>query len=225
VVTARKSGVIVKIEFDDLVDEASRAGCTLELLPALGAFVPANAPLLRVVDEPRDLDEDRLHDALITKLEPTLDEDVAYGIRLLVDIAERSLADSPFQDPTTALQAIDRLHDILRQLARRPFPDGRHRDRTGVVRLTVPTMSWDAYIHLAFDEIRIAGAGSPQIARRLMAALADLQSVVPLERIQVLDEQVDLLSDATRAAMRDERDARRAIQPDHEGIGVAAGRD
>jgi uncharacterized membrane protein len=58
---------------------------------------------------------------LIVTLEPTLDEDVAYGVRLLVDIAERSLSDSPFQDPTTAVQAIDRLHDVLRQLARRPF--------------------------------------------------------------------------------------------------------
>jgi hypothetical protein len=115
------------------------------------------------------LDEDRLHDALILSLEPTLDEDVAYGIRLLVDIAERSLADSPFQDPTTAVQAIDRLHDILRQLARRPFPDGRHLDEAGELRLTVRTMSWEAYVHLAFDEIRLAGAGSPQVTRRLKA--------------------------------------------------------
>ena len=74
------------------------------------------------------LDEDRLRQSLIFSLEPTLDEDVAYGVRLLVDIAERSLAESPFQDPTTAVQAIDRLHDILRQLGAAPFPDGRHRD-------------------------------------------------------------------------------------------------
>ena len=47
---------------------------------------------------------------------------MAYGLRMLVDIAERSLADSPFLDPTTAVQAIDRLHDCLRQLARRTVP-------------------------------------------------------------------------------------------------------
>ncbi|MBA3427409.1 MAG: DUF2254 domain-containing protein [Actinobacteria bacterium] len=110
--------------------------------------------------EPQGLEEDELHDALIFKLEPTLDEDVAYGVRLLVDVAERSLSDSPFLDPTTAVQAIDRLHDILRQLARRPFPDGRHHDSTGAVRLTVPAMTWDASVRLAFDEIRMAGAGS-----------------------------------------------------------------
>ena len=106
------------------------------------------------------LDDDRLHKSLIVTLEPTLDEDVAYGVRLLVDIAERSLSDSPFQDPTTAVQAIDRLHDVLRQLARRPFSDGRHRDDAGEVRLVVRSMSWEAYVHLAFDEIRMVGAGS-----------------------------------------------------------------
>jgi len=47
---------------------------------------------------------------------------------------------------TTAVQALDRLHDILRQLARRPFPDGRHLDEAGQVRLTVRTMSWEAYV-------------------------------------------------------------------------------
>ncbi|MGZ8782724.1 MAG: DUF2254 domain-containing protein, partial [Gaiellaceae bacterium] len=146
VVSARKSGVIAGIGFESLVEEARRSDCVLELLPALGEFVPAGAPLFRVHGTPADLDEDELRKNLILQLEPTLDEDVAYGVRLLVDIAERSLADSPFQDPTTAVQAIDRLHDLLRQLARRPFPDGRHRDEAGEVRLTMQTMSWEAYV-------------------------------------------------------------------------------
>jgi uncharacterized membrane protein len=162
-----------------------------------------------------------LHDALILSLEPTLDEDVAYGVRLLVDIAERSLADSPLQDPTTAVQAIDRLHDILRQLARRPFPDGRHLDEAGQVRLIARTMSWEAYVHLAFDEIRLAGAGSPQVTRRLKAALNDLRSIAPPERVGVIDLQLDLLSTTTEATLGDERDVEFALHEDREGIGAA----
>ena len=159
IIRARESGVVTGIGVEQLVEEAVRADCVLELVPALGEFVPADAPLFRVHGEPSGLDEDRLQEALILKLERTLDQDVAYGIRLLVDIAERSLADSPFQDPTTAVQAIDRMHDILRQLARRPFPDGSHRDDTGKVRFTMPSMSWDAYVLLASEEIRLAGQG------------------------------------------------------------------
>ena len=221
IVAARESGVVTMIGTHALVAEAERADCVLELVPALGAFVPAGGPLFIVYGDPDGLVEDRLFAALSLKLEPTLDEDVAYGMRLLVDIAERSLSESPFQDPTTAVQAIDRLHDILRQLACRPFPDGRVDDEDGVVRLLVKAMSWEDYVHLAFDEIRMAGAGSPQVSRRLVDALMDLRCVALPERIEVLDEQRALLGAATVEAMDDERDARRALDPDREGLGAA----
>ena len=220
VVAARESGVVTMIDSQALVAEAERSDCVLELVPALGAFVPAGSPLFIVHDRSDDLDEERLFAALSLKLEPTLDEDVAYGMRLLVDVAERSLSESPFQDPTTAVQAIDRLHDILRQLARRPFPDGRVRGEEGEVRLLVKTMTWEGYVHLAFDEIRMAGAGSPQISRRLLAALEDLRRVALPERIGVLDEQGALLRAATGEAMH-ERDARLALDPDRAGPGAA----
>jgi uncharacterized membrane protein len=222
VVRARKSGVVTGIGSEQLVEEAQRAGCELELVPALGEFVPADAPLFRVHGEPVGLDEGRLREALVVKLEPTLDQDVSYGIRLLVDIAERSLADSPFQDPTTTVQAIDRLHDILRQLARRPFPDGRYRDDAGQVRLTVRSMSWEAYVLLATEEIRLAGAASPQVTRRLKAALVDLRSIAPPERVNVIDRQLERLATAVETAMDHERDAEVALADDRKGIGAAA---
>ena len=222
VVAARESGVVTMIGTHALVAEAKRADCVLELVPALGAFVPAGGPLFIVHGRTEDLDENRLFSALSLKLEPTLDEDVAYGMRLLVDIAERSLSESPFQDPTTAVQAIDRLHDILRQLARRPFPDGRVPEENGEIRLLAKTMTWENYVHLALDEIRIAGAGSPQVSRRLFAALTDLRGVALPERIEVLDQQAALLRAATVEAMRDERDVRFALDPDREGLGAAA---
>ena len=145
---------------------------------------------------------------------------MAYGLRLLVDIAERSLSGGgPFLDPTTAVQAIDRLHDCLRQLARRSFPDGRYRDTKGQVRLVTPCMSWDDYVHLAFDEIRIAGAGSPQIARRLRAALEDLLSVAPPERKAVLTEQLHLLQAGVSRENKDRKDGRTSSKADASGLG------
>jgi uncharacterized membrane protein len=224
VIRARESGVVTAIGHAELVREARRAGCVLEVVPAVGEFVPADAPLLRVLGESDAFNEDVAHGAFILKHERTLDEDVSYGIRMLVDIAERSLSDSPFQDPTTAVQAIDRLHDILRQLARRPFPDGRHRDDEGDVRLVVPVTSWDAYAHLAFDEIRMVGAGSPQVSRRLLSALADLKSIAPPDRAAVLDDQIERLRRAVERAF-DETDVPMALEADPEGIGDAIGRD
>jgi len=86
-------------------------------------------------------------------------------------------------------------------------------------------MTWDAYVHLAFDEIRLAGAGSPQVTRRLKAALTDLRSLALPDRIAVLDEQLELLAAATEMAMDDERDAEMALRDDREGIGAAAALD
>ena len=84
------------------------------------------------------LDRKAAVDALAFGLERTLDEDVAYGFRMLVDMGERAVSEGPFLDPTTAVQTIDRLHDGLRQLAGRRFPDGVHRDASGTMRLLVP---------------------------------------------------------------------------------------
>ena len=107
-----------------------------------------------------------------------------------------------------------------RQLARRPLPDGRVHDEDGEIRLVLKTMSWEDYVHLAFVEIRLAGAGSPQVSRRLVAALADLRRVALPERIEVLDEQLELLRAATTEALNDERDVRLALDPDGEGLGA-----
>ena len=223
VIVAANSGVLTSVDRDRLVELAIAGDCVLHVAPALGGFVPAGAPLMRVDGDTPTLDRAAAADALVCGLERTLDEDVAYGFRMLVDMAERSLSESPFLDPTTAVQAIDRLHDGLRQLAARVIPDGRHHDGTGRLRLTIPVMDWDAYVHLAFDEIRLAGFESPQVSRRLVAALHDLLDVVPRERRPVLEEQLELLEEAVRQVPRDERDLDMALTPDAQGIGVAAG--
>ncbi len=217
IITARAPGVVTLVGQSQLVDAARDADCRLELIPALGDFVCAGGPLFRVVGDASRLDRRKVNAAVVLGMERTLDQDVAYGLRLLVDIAERSLSESGWQDPTTAVQAIDRLHDCLRQLARRPMHDGRHRDDAGELRLVERVMSWDAYVHLAFDELRIAGAGSPQVARRLRAALIDLRTVAPPDRRPVLDTQLAQLSAGTSAAELDGVDVDLAQIPDSGG--------
>jgi uncharacterized membrane protein len=223
VVNAPRSGVVTFIDHDGLVARATDADCTLELVPPLGAFVPAGAPLFRVDGDRGGVDHGDVVKLVRLGLERTLEQDVAFGLRMLVDMAERSLADSPFLDPTTAVQAIDRLHDCLRQIAQRDLPDGRYRDDRGRLRLIVPVMDWDAYLHLAFDEIRIAGAGSPQVSRRLAAALQDLETVVSGDRLAAVRRHRELLSDATNAAVTDADELGFALGPDRQGIGVRAG--
>ncbi|SFL72638.1 DUF2254 domain-containing protein [Geodermatophilus ruber] len=229
VIPAPAPGNVYRVDRRRLVAAARRADCVLELVPVMGDYVVGGAPLFRVHRAPGAGTGDgrpgggRIRPEEITRLVLVADErvhieDLAYGFRKLVDIAERSIA-QPFNDPTTTLQALHRLHDLLRLLAVRPLPPGEHRDADGVVRLVQRTMTWDGYVRLAFDEIRLAGAPSPQVTRRLSAALHDLKTVVPPERQAPLDRQLRLLADGVHRAHGNEEDAAAALVPDTEGIG------
>lgn len=215
------SGVVFKIDHQRLVVLAERADCCLELLWAVGDFVPTGAPLLRVVGDPHRLARHDVVRSIALGPERTMNQDVAYGIRMLVDIAERSLAAGPFDDPTTAVQAIDRLHDILRQLIGRPLHSGRHHDANGTLRLSAPSMRWEGYVRLAFDEIRQTGAASPQVTRRLMSALDDLLAVAPPERRPPLERQRELLTELAGGTAPNAADRHAAVLPDPSGLGSA----
>jgi len=82
-------------------------------------------------------------------------------------------------------------------------------------------LDWDGYVRLAFDEVRLAAGGYPQVTRRLEAAILDLKSIAPAERQPALDRQLRLLADAVaRGLDDDDRDA--ALVPDAQGIGSGA---
>jgi uncharacterized membrane protein len=218
VILAPESGVLFRIDYDDLVGVARDAGCLIALVPMIGDFVPAGAPLFSVQGDAGSLDVGKVMKTVALGPERTLNQDVAYGFRMLVDVAVRSLSDA--FDPTTAVQAIDRLHDCLRQLARRPFPSGEYRDEHGTVRLRVAHITWDGYVRLAFDEIRQVGSSSAQATRRVRAALEDLLTVVPPERRAPLERQLALL-DGAIAENDWPAEERAGVTSDIQGIGSA----
>lgn len=167
VVLAQRSGVLIHIDHSRLVQLARSADVHLAVLPALGDFVPAGAPLVRINGQPStDIASDTLRRVTLDT-ERSMVQDLAYGPRLLVDICVRSLSD-PF-DPTTGVQAIDRLYDFLRRLVHRHFPDGEHRDEYGTLRLTTKTASWDGYVRLS--SMRFAIPSPTRFRPRVVCAL------------------------------------------------------
>lgn len=81
-------------------------------------------------------------------------------------------------------------------------------------------MRWDGYVRVAFEEITQAGAGSPQVARRLKAALEDLLSVAATERRAPLERQLAMLERLFAAATTSE-DRAAGLVADPSGIGSA----
>ncbi len=196
----RSPGAIVALDEDDLVELAERHACLIRLVPAVGQFVPSGAPLAHIwgdQGQAPDLAPAEVLAHVGLHRERTMRQDVGFGFRQLVDIAERALSPA-INDPTTAVQALDRIHDLLRRVALAPAPSGHHRGADGRLRLVHPVLGWDELIGLACDEIRLYGGSSPQVQMAMRAMLDDLATVVdeagraPLERQRrLLDRAAD----------------------------------
>ena len=185
-IAAGGPGVLQWVEDAKLADAAQRQGVSIELLRAVGEFVPGGAPLALVHGD-APFDDNTLHEAVHFGRERSMDQDVGFGLRQLVDIAERALSPG-INDPTTAVQAIDHLHDILRRLATRALTPRQHVTGDGELVLSVPQPRFSDYLALAFDEILRWGEDSPRIQRRVHVALLDLEDVArPEHRPAVLE--------------------------------------
>lgn len=212
VLTSRRTGVVVGVDEEALFRAASNGDRRIELVPAIGDFVAENAPLIRLWGSWDAPAAEALHAAIGLADERTLEQDVAFGFRQLVDIAIRALSPG-INDPTTAVQALDRIHDLLRRLAVCRFPSRFRADELGVIRVIVQRPGWDAYVHLGLDEIRLAGAAQLQVHRRIRAILADLISVAADRRQAVLRDERARIEAAAERSFADVRDRADATEP------------
>lgn len=216
VFAAPRPGVVYELDFDGLLDWAAATDAVVEVCPAVGDFIPGGAPLLVVHGGTGD------GAALVdhVKLDPerTITDDVGFGFRLLVDIAERALSPA-VNDPTTAVQCIDQLHDLLRRLVQRRLSNGWHVDASGVPRLYITPRTWERYVSFACDEIRVYGEGHLQVMRRLREMLEELGGIADDERRAALDRQLHLVAAASERGFADPEDRTTAMIRDAQGIG------
>jgi uncharacterized membrane protein len=116
--------------------------------------------------------------ALRSGSERSFDQDPAFALRLLADIGLRALSPA-INDPTTAVQALDGISDLLGALVGRNLGtevvDGADRTPRVVLRL----LTWEDYVSVALDEILSTGSTSIQVRRRLPRLLEELAEVAP----------------------------------------------
>jgi uncharacterized membrane protein len=212
---------IAKFDVRTLVQMARDADALIELDCAVGDTIVYDTQLLQVRGASRPIPEQALLRAIDLSIERTFVQDPKYPIRLLVDIAIKALSPS-INDPTTAVQAIDQLEDILRRLGRRALDDVQAKDRDGIVRLTYPTPNWEDFLRLSFDEIRHYGANSVQVTRRLRSALLGIaESISDPERVRAVERCVQQLNAVISRLPLDEEDRIVASQQDRQGLGVS----
>jgi uncharacterized membrane protein len=151
----------------------------------------------------------------------TVDQDPAFALRMLVDIAIRALSPA-INDPTTAVQVLDRVELLLAELASRKPGPSLLVDDDRSPRAIVPAPRWAAYMELGLMEIRLYGAASPQIVRRLTALYDRLSEVADESERPRIELERRLLAEAVLTTFPDAQERAIVERPDRLGLGGVA---
>jgi len=214
-----RPGSIQAVNASALVNSAAASAGIIEVAVAVGDTVIETMPVFRVYGAQQPIDEQKLWDGIELGDERTFEQDPKYAIRLLVDIAIRALSPA-INDPTTAVQALDQIEDLLTRLGQRNLEIGAYRDNKGDLRLVVPFPAWEDLVRLAFDEICYCGATSVQVMRRMNALIADLVPHVPEARRPVLHGWQQRVKATIARSFADEEERTEALTEDRQGLGV-----
>ncbi len=139
----------------------------------------------------------------------TMEQDAAFGIRQIVDVALKALSPG-INDTTTAVMCVDYLSAILARLAPRQVPSSR-RYEEGELRVMAIGPTFASLLDEAFDQIRGSAKGNLAVISRMLDALqtvAGLTASAPRRR--ALREQVEWIAEL----------AGRTVESAHDRAGI-----
>lgn len=216
-VPAAANGYIQSVNQDALWNLARDRKTVVRMERGIGAFVVKETALVSLaLDAPPDQDTIKaLNDAYTVNRHRTVDQDPAFGIRQLVDMALKALSPG-VNDTSTAVMCVDYLTAILGQLAHRKFPAARRYDGDDL-RVLAIAPTFEALLAEAFDQIRGAAIGNVGIMARMLSALETLATLTRSpRRRRALHEQVlwiaEVAGRTTESAHERERLARRLLE-------------
>ncbi|MDA3873013.1 MAG: DUF2254 domain-containing protein [Kiritimatiellae bacterium] len=124
----------------------------------------------------------------------TVEQEPAFGIRQIVEIALRALSPG-INYTTTAVMCVDYLTAIMARLASRNIPSS-HRYEEGELQVITIGPTFTSLATESFDQIRVSAAGNVAVMLRMLGALQTIASLTdnPVRR-QVLREQVECIAE------------------------------
>lgn len=164
-------GYIQSINVSALTRIADKDEAVIYIKRGVGEFVVRGAALASMSSRgslPEDMADD-VEAAFNIHRFRTIEQDVGFGIRQIVDIALRALSPS-VNDTTTGVMCVDYLSAILAHLADRTFP-ARERYCEGQLRVVTTEQTFESLLSDAFDQIRSSARGNFSVLARILEAL------------------------------------------------------
>jgi uncharacterized membrane protein len=200
---ARRSGFLTSTDERALLAAATDADAVVSIDRLPGDLLVAGTPLGMVWrTDGAGLDESavaevgkRVSKAVRTGFERTAAEDIAFGLRQLVDVAVKALSPG-INDPTTAVHAMGHVSALLCEAADHDLGSRLVRDDHGRVRVVLRRPDLRTLLDLALTQPRRYGAGDPEVFARLLLLLRELAwSISRPERRRLIEEHLDILVD------------------------------
>ncbi|MGH2974548.1 MAG: DUF2254 domain-containing protein [Solirubrobacterales bacterium] len=218
-VRSTKAGAVQAMDQRGLLELATSHDCRFVLRCTIGDFVPQGDPLLEVYGTETLPSEDAIQRRFALGIERAFEQDTAFALRIVVDIAIRALSPA-VNDPTTGVQLLDHIESLLLLIGGRELADQYElRDDDGRSRVVFTSRSWEDYLTLGVTEILEYGSTSAQVTRRLRALLERLfGSVHPTNR-EAVKAQLARLDAALEADVPDGVRREFASRADRQGLG------
>ncbi|MDF1530337.1 MAG: DUF2254 domain-containing protein [Sedimenticola sp.] len=195
-VPAAKSGYIQSVNNAALLNQAEEIRTIVRMAHGIGAFVVQNTALvsLALTYPPDQKTIAALNDAFSIGRHRTVDQDPAFGIRQIVDMAIKALSPG-VNDTSTAVMCVDYLTSILARLAGRQFPPV-HCYEGDTLRVVAIVSSFEGLLAEAFDQIRASAEVNVAILARMLGAIDTIGSLtIRRSHIQALDEQLQWIAE------------------------------
>ncbi len=175
-VAASKNGYVRSIDTAGLLSLARGLSGVVRMERGVGSFVARGAALASVghyaggsLPLPDKLIAD-LNEQFSLGSQRSVEQDVGFGLRQIVDIALKALSPG-INDTTTSVICIDYLGSLLAQLAASHFPTPLRTDDDDRVRVVTLEPSFASYVATALNQIRVSGEANVAVYLRLLAAI------------------------------------------------------
>lgn len=170
-VPSSQTGYIQDIDEQALIEWAQENNAVVEMLAGIGEFIAASAPLLRIHGGSQEADalgDDLVKCSGIAQFR-TIEQDPAFGMRQIVDVALKAFSPG-INDTTTAASCLDYLGALLFELSKRDIPP-LERCKDGQVRLISCGASFQTLADLSFHEIRQHARNNVSIYVKLLSTI------------------------------------------------------
>jgi uncharacterized membrane protein len=187
---------------------------------SVGEFIETGDVLFEVYGNPgrADAAERALRGLVALGLERTIEQDPAFALRVMVDVASRALSPA-VNDPTTAVQVLDYLGDGLRAIGERDRSGTSWHAGAAKRGVVIPVRRWEDFLALGVTEIREFGSTSVQVMRRMRAVLEKLLQEVHPENRAAVNAEIARLDATVAAGFSGSIDRNRAGIADRQGMG------